>query len=291
MVLAATICAGMGATGTTDGDGAAFVAALQVSNANSKTLLVSVGPPQRVCTTLMIIRGGTAAPDTEKRVGEPAPNEYDLQAMSKVNWEKERQRLTERYFAMEDGELNKIAADWDALSDAARDVLQAEMSRRGLQMPVQRTQMAQMAKRQSELPMPEILRRYRDLTDALVAKSVLDSAGIESFLADDNLVRMDWLYSNLIGGVKLLVRPHDVDAANELLDATAPAQFDVEGVGEYQQPQCPKCGSMDVSDQVQDGYVKAAGFIAGLPLTSTRPGWTCKACGNHWEDENVATRL
>jgi hypothetical protein len=208
--------------------------------------------------------------------------------MSKVDWEKERQRLTERYFAMEDGELNKIAADWDSLSDAARDVLQAEMSRRGLQMPVQLTEMAQMAKRQSELPMPEILRRYRDLTEALVAKSILDSAGIESFLADDNLVRMDWLYSNLIGGVKLLVRPTDAEAANELLDETAPAQFDVEGLGEYQQPKCPKCGSMDVSENVQDKYLKVAGFIAGLPLKSTRTGWTCQSCGNNWDDEDVA---
>lgn len=209
--------------------------------------------------------------------------------MSKVDWEKERQRLTERYFAMEDGELNKIAADWNSLSDAARDVLQAEMSRRELQMPVQLTEMAQVAKRQSELPMPEILRCYRDLTEALVAKSILDSAGIESFLADDNLVRMDWLYSNLIGGVKLLVRPKDAEAANGLLDETAPAQFDVEGLGEYQQPKCPKCGSMDVSDNVQDKYLKVAGFIAGLPLKSTRTGWTCRLCGNNWDDEDVAS--
>jgi hypothetical protein len=211
--------------------------------------------------------------------------------MSKVDWENERQRLTGRYFAMEDGELNKIAADWDSLSDAARDVLQGEMSRRGLHMPVQLTEMAQAAKRQSELPMPEILRRYRDLTEALVAKSILDSAGIESFLADDNLVRMDWLYSNLIGGVKLLVRPQDADAANELLDESAPAQFDVEGLGAYQQPQCPKCGSMDVSDNLQNRYVKAAGFIAGLPLKSTRPGWSCTSCGNNWDDQNVPSKL
>jgi hypothetical protein len=221
------------------------------------------------------------------RVGASAPCEYDLLAMSKVDCEKERQRLSERYFAMEDGELNKIAPDWDSLSDAARDVLRAEMSRRELQMPVPLTEVA---KRQSELPMPEILRRYRDLTEALAAKSILDSAGIESFLADDNLVRMDWLYSNLIGGVKLLVRPKDADAANELLDETAPAQFDVEGLGEYQQPKCPECGSMDVSDNVQDKYVKAAGFIAGLPLKSTRPGWTCQSRGNNWDDQDVASK-
>jgi transposase-like protein len=83
----------------------------------------------------------------------------------------------------------------------------------------------------------------------------------------------------------------DADAAKELLDQTAPAQFDVEGLGEYQQPKCPKCGSMDVSDQVQDRYVKAAGFIAGLPLKSTTPGWTCKSCGNNWDEENAASQL
>jgi Putative prokaryotic signal transducing protein len=224
------------------------------------------------------------------RVGESASREYDLLAMNKVDWEKERQRLTERYFAMEDGELNKIAADWDSLSDAARDVLQAELSRRGLQMPVQRTEMAQVAKRQAELPMPEILRRYRDLTEALVAKSILDSAEIESFLADDNLVRMDWLHSNLISGVKLLVCAKDADAANELLDEIAPTQFDVEGLGEYLQPKCPKCGSMDVSDNVQDKYVKAAGFIPGLPLKSTRPGWTCQSCGDNWDDDDAPSK-
>jgi hypothetical protein len=99
------------------------------------------------------------------------------------------------------------------------------------------------------------------------------------------------LYSNLVGGVKLLVRPKDTDAANELLDETVPAQFDVEGLGEYQQPKCTKCGSMDVSDHLPDRYVKAAGFIAGVPLKSTRPGWTCKSCGNNWDDENVASKL
>lgn len=82
--------------------------------------------------------------------------------------------------------------------------------------------------------MPEILRRYRDLLEAMVAKSVLDSAGIECLLADDNLARLDWLYSNLIGGIKLLVRHADVEAANKLLDEASPEKFNGEGVGGIQ---------------------------------------------------------
>jgi len=46
----------------------------------------------------------------------------------------------------------------------------------------------------------------------------LDSAEIDSFLADENIVRLDWLYSNLVGGAKLMVRPEDLDEAAKLLD-------------------------------------------------------------------------
>ncbi len=45
----------------------------------------------------------------------------------------------------------------------------------------------------------------------MLAKGKLDSEGLESFLADDNTVRMDWLWSNLLGGIKLLVDPEDAE--------------------------------------------------------------------------------
>ena len=47
------------------------------------------------------------------------------------------------------------------------------------------------------------------MPERVLAKSMLDSAGIESFLGDENLVRLDWFYSNLVGGIKLMVREED----------------------------------------------------------------------------------
>ena len=38
---------------------------------------------------------------------------------------------------------------------------------------------------------PVILRKYRDMPAAFVEESVLDDAGIECYLQDDNVVRMD----------------------------------------------------------------------------------------------------
>lgn len=68
---------------------------------------------------------------------------------------------------------------------------------------------------------PFVLRRYRDMPQAFVAKGLLDSAGIECFLQDDNVIRLDWLWSNAMGGIKLLVRQKDAEQAAQLLEENA----------------------------------------------------------------------
>jgi|KBSMisStaDraftv2_1062788.scaffolds.fasta_scaffold30491_2 hypothetical protein len=70
------------------------------------------------------------------------------------------------------------------------------------------------------------IRKFRDLPEALLAQGRLESSGIESFLADDNMVRMDWLISNLLGGVKLKVEEADVEIAEEILNQEIPDDFD-----------------------------------------------------------------
>lgn len=53
--------------------------------------------------------------------------------------------------------------------------------------------------------------------DALLAKSRLDSAGIESRLADEHLARIVPL-AVAVGGIKLQVSPEDHDAAQQVLN-------------------------------------------------------------------------
>ncbi|HTU32348.1 MAG TPA: hypothetical protein VMF66_00940 [Candidatus Acidoferrum sp.] len=62
-----------------------------------------------------------------------------------------------------------------------------------------------------------ILRRFHNLPEMLLAKSILDSAEIECFLQDENMVGLDWLASSAFGGVKLVVKKNDAVAADELL--------------------------------------------------------------------------
>lgn len=74
-----------------------------------------------------------------------------------------------------------------------------------------------------EIGKPVVLRRYRDITEAMVDETALESAGLQCFLYDDNLVRLDWFISNAIGGVKLVVSENDAEAASEILGSAQPS--------------------------------------------------------------------
>jgi len=133
-----------------------------------------------------------------------------------------------------------------------------------------------------------IFRRYRDLPEALSVKSMLDSEGIDCVLSDENLVRMDWFWSGLLGGVKLWVRQQDVDQAQELTDQSSPDRFEVEGVGEFTQPRCPECQSTDISFRELNKRVAFVSAYFGLPIPLKRRGWKCHSCGHSWQgSENI----
>ena len=222
--------------------------------------------------------------------------------MGRVDPERERQRLVEFYSGQMDGELEKVATQAEQLSDLAHAALKAELSRRGLSVeplerlpepprpqppPVRLPPSELPAWLDADLPLRELttLRKFRDLPEALLAKGCLESAGIESCLVDDNIVRLDWFWSNLMGGVKLQVREEDGDDAAAILDQPIPEGFDVAGVGEYQQPRCPKCESLDVTFQELDRPVAYVSAYLNVPIPLRRRAWRCHGCRAEWEDD------
>jgi hypothetical protein len=132
-----------------------------------------------------------------------------------------------------------------------------------------------------------VLRRFRDMPDAFLFRSVLDSAGIECYLADENTIRMDWFWSNLLGRIKLCVRKMDAETSSSLLDQNIPEKFDVEGVGEYQQPRCLKCQSPRVSFQGLNKAVDYTSALLGGPRPIHRSLWECDTCGFQWPESTA----
>jgi len=193
----------------------------------------------------------------------------------------EKQRLQAVYASMAEGELRKAAEDAGSLTDEALEALEDEIDRRSLDIPL----VEDKGRDAVELRELVTIRKFRDLPEAILAKGVLESAGLECFLADDNLVRMDWFISNFVGGIKLQVKPEDAAAANEVLEQPIPEQFEVEEFGEYHQPECPKCGSLDtVFEELNKPIAYTSAWI-GVPIPVHQKGWQCKSCGYHWDDE------
>jgi hypothetical protein len=194
---------------------------------------------------------------------------------------KERVRLASTYAGMTDGELQNLARNPDSLTDAAWEALEDELDRRDLDLPADHSEPRQ------ELDLQQLvtIRQFRDLPEALLAKGCLESAGIECFLRDDNLVRLDWFISNFVGGIKLCVRQEDVEKAETILNDPIPEGLYVHGVGLYEQPRCPKCNSLDVTFQELDpaAYLSMA---VRIPIPFHRKAWRCRACSAEWDEEH-----
>lgn len=202
--------------------------------------------------------------------------------MPMIDPEQERQRLAHSYAAMTDGELQRLARNPEALTEIAWEALEDELDARNLEIP------AEEAHPREELDYRRLvtIRQFRDLPEALLAKGSLESAGIECFLRDDNLVRLDWFISNFIGGIKLSVQPEDALNAQKILDEPILEGIYVQGVGLYEQPRCPKCNSLDVNFQEIDpaAYLSMA---VNVPIPLHRDGWRCHSCDAEWEDNEV----
>jgi hypothetical protein len=208
---------------------------------------------------------------------------------SHLDQQRERSRLAANYAGMTDGELQKLAQHAESLTEPACDALEDELDRRNLEFNDNDLAGDSAPEPRPTMEVRELvtIRQFRDLPEALLAKGSLESAGIECFLADENLVRLDWFISNFIGGIKLNVRPADEANARKLLDEPILEGIYVQGVGLYEQPRCPKCQSLDVNFQELDRPIAYISAFLHVPIPVQRSGWRCHSCDAEWEDDNL----
>ncbi|MBV1841252.1 putative signal transducing protein [Photobacterium ganghwense] len=146
----------------------------------------------------------------------------------------------------------------------------------------------------------KVVARFSFPHEAHLAKTNLEAAGIESTLADEHTVNMQWLYSDAIGGVRLLVEDSDANAAltilqadfSECLDDGANAfEADASGVtaagvrasGQRvsdERDSCPCCGSTQLVPYTKGKKPAFVVFmLLGFPLFFYQHGYQCKSCG------------
>jgi len=199
--------------------------------------------------------------------------------MSRIDPERERQRLADYYASLTDEELAHLAEEAGELTEIAQGALRNEMAQRRLEFPSKH--LAPTAER--ELLKPVALRRYGDRHEAMTAKSRLTEAEIPCLLADENMVRRDGFFSDAPGAVTLWVQQADAGAAAAVLAGSRPGSLEEEAEERYR---CPYCQSDDLTLEGNPDGSTDAGLEESPPVEQQPGKWYCNACGKMWEECN-----
>lgn len=101
------------------------------------------------------------------------------------------------------------------------------------------------------------LKTFNYAADANLMKATLEMHGITCYLFDENMVTMNALYNNCLGGIKLKIDESYKEQAIEILKEieNEPYTDDKENI-----IYCPRCESSNISS----GQIKTKGFWAIL---------------------------
>ncbi len=111
--------------------------------------------------------------------------------------------------------------------------------------------------------------------------SHLEEAGIRACVNDAEVVGMNWLFSNAIGGIKVQILEEDLERVRSLLK-----EHD-EIPGRYiflPKPSCPACRSTRLQKAALGKWMLALSLLfLGFPLLFRTPRFHCLDCGAIWK--------
>lgn len=136
--------------------------------------------------------------------------------------------------------------------------------------------------------MPERLITIATFSQAIEAhlcKTRLETEGIACFIADENIVTMNWLYSTAVGGIKLQVKEADAEKARKILQQE---NITPETINKTRKEKfyCPRCHSPHVFyERFSRRLVFASWLLLGIPFLKKK--WKCENCGHQWELKEI----
>lgn len=117
--------------------------------------------------------------------------------------------------------------------------------------------------------------------EAQIAKTQLEAMAIPARIENEHTINMDWLYSNALGGVRLLVPQEYLSVAQSIL--AQDFSQDVDQILGSEQISCPQCGSTEVEPYTQGKKPAYLVFLLiGFPLFFYKNGMKCKKCQYFW---------
>ncbi|MFD2147236.1 putative signal transducing protein [Mucilaginibacter antarcticus] len=123
---------------------------------------------------------------------------------------------------------------------------------------------------------------YYSLMEAEIIRGRLEANDISCFIADDNILASNPAYNQMIGGFKVKVFEHDIDACRKVLAE----EVIVQDGGELWA--CPDCASTNVfygpAPLIRNWfYIVVALFTGGTYPPYFNRTWICKDCGANFK--------
>lgn len=135
------------------------------------------------------------------------------------------------------------------------------------------------------------LKTFSSDISAHLLKTRLESEGVECFILDENIVRLNSFYDLAVGGIRLQVREEDFQRAKELIEEWEARHYLDE---ENHELKCPSCQSTAVYAGFKS-FKTAAGWLTlaiSLLLVVypffTKTVFRCKECGTEFDKNNEA---
>ncbi|MFT7054163.1 MAG: hypothetical protein ACJAU1_001722 [Psychromonas sp.] len=126
-----------------------------------------------------------------------------------------------------------------------------------------------------------VVARFSFPLEAQIAKGLLESEEIPVFIADEHTINMQWLYSDAMGGVRLLTPFEFADRAQHLLSKDFSENIEDELQASHEK--CPECASEYIEPYTKGKRAAFVVFILlGFPLFFYKHGLRCKNCGCFW---------
>jgi DNA-directed RNA polymerase subunit M/transcription elongation factor TFIIS len=199
--------------------------------------------------------------------------------------------LSAHYRRMSDGELLQLACDPSKLTEAAQQILAAELSTRGLKPPPPEPKFAPPPEPEPDSPYAQDrelveLCKVWSLSDALQLQWLLDRTGIPFYIGPEKATGVEDMPLNFAEGVSVQVMRVGLPWAWQAIANYEPANEPPEEKDEEHRQEipvtCPRCRSEEVifeqlkRESPETDDESRATFV-----------WTCDSCGHQWEDEGV----
>jgi hypothetical protein len=133
-----------------------------------------------------------------------------------------------------------------------------------------------------------VFRRFDNLLQANIIKSRLEANGIQCFLSDENMMNLNPLYNQAIGGVKLNIFERDYDEVLKILSTDD--SLLIENLPESEVV-CPNCQSSNVSYGLSINkkfklWSIILSFLLFIYPLNTNMVYHCFNCGNEFKKKN-----